>query len=151
MQKFQFRLETLLKYRRMQEEQAQVKFAQATQRLLAEQTVLSDLQAKLETNHALMRQRQQEASLTVEQFLIIQRYEELLKDRIVIQTREVQKAEIQRNQCLEILTGCMQKRKLVEKLKERRWSQYQSEILQEKQKYLDEIGVQTFVREETGW
>lgn len=151
MQKFQFRLETLLKYRRLQEEQAQVKFAQATQKLLAEQAILNDLQAKLEANHLLMRQKQQESSLTVEQFLIIQRYEERLKDRIAIQAQEVKKAEVQRDRCLEILTGCMKKRKLVEKLKERRWTQYQAETLQEEQKYLDEIGVQTFVREETGW
>ncbi|WP_425060858.1 hypothetical protein SCACP_16120 [Sporomusa carbonis] len=147
MKKFRFRLEALLKFRKTQEEQAQIKLAEATSRLQGEQELLGELQNKLVANFALLSRRQQAGSSTIEALKTCSYYIDKIKRDITIQEEQVAKATAYRQECLEELTTAAKQRKLVASLRDKRLDQYYSELLQEEQKILDELGTQVFIRD----
>ncbi len=145
MRPFQFRLETLLKFRRLQEEQAQVKLAEATAQYVAERDRLAALEAELAAHVADYR-RQLAEPVTVAVLKMFRDYNDKLKGDISRQHVRVETAAHRRQECLTALEEAARARKLVEKLREKRLAQYQAEALLEEQKLLDELGLQAFVR-----
>lgn len=146
MKKFQFRLETLLKFRKMQEEQALTKLAEATNRLQKEQELLSDLQNKLSSNLDLLNHEQVKQP-TIETLKTYSNYIDKIKSEITTQIDLVAKAASYRQECLTILEAAIKQRKLVDNLRKKRLEQYKNELLQEEQKILDELGTQAFMRD----
>lgn len=146
MKKFRFRLETLLKFRRMQEEQAQIKLAEATDRLRKEQELLGDLQNKLALNLNRLN-NEQAGQPTIETLKTFSYYIDKIKSEIVAQLEQVAKAKAYRQECLTILEAAIKQRKLVDNLRKKRLEQYNNELLQEEQKILDELGTQAFMRD----
>lgn len=142
---FQFRLEPLLKFRRIQEEQAQVLLAQATAQYLAARDELVAREERLADHLIFWRQRQQE-SVTVGSLKMLQDYNDKLISDISCQKQNVAAAESFRQECIRGLEEAARARKLVEKLREKRLRQYQAELLREEQKELDELGLQAFIR-----
>jgi flagellar FliJ protein len=145
MQPFNFRLETLLKFRRIQEEQAQIALAQATAAYLAAQEVLTGLEAKLERHTDAFRLRRQER-VTVATLKMFQNYHDRIKEDITNQSIQVESAARLRLECIKKMEEAVKARKLVEKLREKRLRQHNFEVLQEEQKHLDELGLQVFTR-----
>ena len=145
MRPFQFRLETLLKFRRLQEEQTQTRLAQATAAYMAEKERLARLQGELADHIARFRSLQKEP-VTVATLKVFQDYNDKLKGDISHQHIRVAAADQRRRECLAALEEAARARKLVEKLREKRFAQYQTETLQEEQKLLDEMGLQAFTR-----
>ena len=146
MKKFRFRLETLLKFRKMQEEQAQIKLAEATNRLQKEQELLGNLQNKLASNLELLN-TEQAGQPTIEILNIYSYYIEKIKSEITVQMEQVAMAASYRQECLTILEAAIKQRKLVDNLRKKRLEQYNEELLQEEQKILDELGTQAFMRD----
>lgn len=145
MRQFQFRLETLLKFRRMQEEQAQVRLAEATALYVAERDRLAALEAELAAHVADYRRTLSEP-VTVAVLKTFRDYNDKLKGDISLQHVRVETAAHRRQECLTALEEAARARKLVEKLREKRLAQYQAEALLEEQKLLDELGLQAFAR-----
>ncbi|HWQ61249.1 MAG TPA: flagellar export protein FliJ [Negativicutes bacterium] len=145
MRPFQFRLETLLKFRRLQEEQAQIRLAEATAAFVAEQELLAALEDDLSGHVADYRRRMREP-VTVSTLKMLRDYYDKLKGDIACQQERVDAAAQKRRECLAVLEEAAKARKLVEKLKEKRLAQYQAEALLEEQKLLDELGLQAFSR-----
>jgi len=145
MKKFQFRLETLLKFRKMEEEQAQIKMTEASISLYKEQDLLNQLQNKLVVSLDLLSQ-EQSGSPTIEILKTFGYYIDKIKREIIGQQEQVAKAETYRQECLIALEVAMKQRKLVDNLREKRLAQYHTELLQEEQKVLDELGTQAFMR-----
>ncbi|MDR7865456.1 MAG: flagellar export protein FliJ [Sporomusaceae bacterium] len=145
MRPFQFRLETLLKLRRMQEEQAQIKLAEATAQYVAEREALAALEAEL-ADHVAEYRRTLSEPVTVAVLKMFRDYNDKLKGDISLQHIRVESAAHRRQECLAALEEAARARKLVEKLREKRLAQYQAEALLEEQKLLDELGLQAFVR-----
>lgn len=146
MKKFRFRLETLLKFRKMQEEQAQLKLAEATNRLLTEREVLGGLHSKLTFNLDLLN-KEQTSNPTIETLKTFSYYIDKIKSDIITQQDQVTKATAYRQECLYVLEAAIKQRKLVDNLREKRLEQYNNEVLQEEQKILDELGTQAYVRD----
>lgn len=146
MQSFKFRLETLLKFRKMQKEQAQITFWQATNQFRIEKEKLNSLQGKLLENINLLRTFQQRL-LSVETFKSFQYYFDKMKEEIHKQEESVRSADEYRQNCLSILEDSMKNCKVVEKFREKKFQNYQVELIKEEQKMLDEIGLQLYVRE----
>lgn len=145
MQKFKFRLEALLKVRLMEEEQAQVKVAEATQLSNIEKSLLNDISVKLAANLTDIRNKRQQLP-TVDTLNILQLYDDKLRvDRSQQQSR-LEDAENYRQQCIRQLEIAIQQRKLVEKLRDKKLSEFNFSINQEEQKSLDEIGIQLYTR-----
>ncbi len=145
MRPFQFRLETLLKFRRMQEEQAQIKLAEATAQYVAEREALAALETEL-AGHVADYRRTLAEPVTVAVLKTFRDYNDKLKGDISLQHIRVESAAHRRQECLTALEEAARARKLVEKLREKRLAQYQAEALLEEQKLLDELGLQAFVR-----
>jgi len=146
MKKFQFRLETLLRYREITEEQAQAIFAQADMIFRHEKSLLEKLEAILaDTIEALY--RKQEKSITADELHQYSSYIVATENKISIQTRKVISAEKHRLDCLKKLEESMKDRKLVENLRTKQLEKHYIEFLREEQKYLDEIGTQASTRD----
>lgn len=145
MKKFRFRLETLLKFRKMQEEQAQIKLAEATDRLRKAQELLNDLQNTLALNLDRLND-EQAGQPTIEKLKTFSYYIDKIKSEIIAQREQVAKETEYRQECLILLEAAIQQRKLVDNLRKKRLEQYNNELLQEEQKILDELGTQAFMR-----
>jgi flagellar FliJ protein len=146
MQSFKFRLETLLKFRKMQKEQVQIVFWQATNQFRIEKEELSRLEGKLFENISFLRTFQQKP-LCIETFQTFQYYFDKIKEDISKQKECVIRAEEHRQKCLRALEEAVKNHKLVEKFREKKLQNYQIEVIKEEQKMLDEIGLQLYVRE----
>ena len=149
MKRFRFRLETLLKFRKLQEEQAQINLAEAMDRLRQERERLMALEQTLAVNTDVLRQCQQEGS-TVEILKLYQNYLDKIKRDIVAQKAVVARADEHHRNCLRLMEDAMKKRKVVENLKERRRQQHEEEELREEQGLLDEMGIQLYTRGRVG-
>ncbi|QDR80491.1 flagellar export protein FliJ [Sporomusa termitida] len=146
MKKFRFRLETLLKFRQMQEDQAQVRLAEATESWQQEQAQLAGLHDNLAANLALFSQQQSTGSLPVETLKIFSDYTDKINRMISDQQIQVAKAASRRQECLSVLERAIQQRQLVSNLREKCLDRYKEELLQDEQKILDELGTQAFGR-----
>lgn len=146
MRPFQFRLETLLKFRRMQEEQAQVRLAEATAAYVAERDRLDALETKL-AEHVENYRRVQDEPVSITTLKLCRDYNDRLIGDISHQRVRVSTAEARRMDCIAALEEAAKARKLVEKLRDKRLAQYQAEALLEEQKLLDELGLQAYSRQ----
>ncbi|SFL72109.1 flagellar export protein FliJ [Pelosinus propionicus] len=147
MKSFKFRLETLLKFRKMQKEQAQILFWQATNQFRIEKEKLSNLEEDVLRNMNLLRNFQQ-TLLSIETFKSFQHYFDKMKTEIQQQKDSVKRADEYRLECLKKLEDAVKGHTIVEKFREKKIQDYQAELLKEEQKILDEIGLQLYVREE---
>lgn len=148
MQRFHFRLETLLKYRGMQQEQSQVKFAEAVLKLQAEQEKLAGLNNKLADSLKLFCEKQLRHELVnAQDFQMYSNFFEQVKTMISTQQEKVNTAEAYRYECLLALEEAVKSYKLVERLKEKRLLEYRAEFLHEEQKQLDEMASQRYAKE----
>jgi flagellar FliJ protein len=143
MRKFQFRLQTLLKLREIQEKQAKVALAEATNRLLGEKKTLREFEDQLTKSFDLFRLEQKQKS-TVDMLKMFHNYFDKMKEDIHKQQMAVTNAEQCRLECLQLLEKAMKSRQLVEKFHEKRLDEYNAEVLREEQKLLDEIGIQIY-------
>ncbi|MBP2662593.1 MAG: flagellar export protein FliJ [Firmicutes bacterium] len=145
MKKFRFRLETLLKFRKMEEEQAQIKMTEASMRLYKEQEFLNQFQNKLLGSLTLLSE-EHAGSPTIETLKTFSYYIDKIKKDIIFQQEQIVKAEAYRQECLVVLEAAMKQRKLVDNLRKKQLEQYNIELLQDEQKVLDELGTQAFMR-----
>lgn len=146
MQSFKFSLEALLNFRKMRKEQVQIIFWQATNQYSIEKEKLAGMKGKLLENLSLLRTLQQQP-LSIEIFQSFQYYFDKIEKDISKQRECVMRAEEYRQQCLHNLEEAVKNHKLVEKFREKKFQNYQVEVIKEEQKMLDEIGLQLYVRE----
>ena len=147
MQRFQFRLESLLKYRKLQTDQAQAELGQAT---VEWQNQLSALNTLFEKNDQLSEHLRdiQQTPILVDDLVSCHEYGQILRNKLNQQKETVRIAEQYCDECRQRLSESLKRQKLVEKIKEKRWSQFNEELLRQEQKELDEIGLQLHVRGE---
>ena len=145
MQKFRFKLQRLLDFRKIREEQAEAEFAKATRVFLHEKELLRQLETKLADAFSRLKLEQEKSSslLTLKLF---QDYIDTTREGIKLQAVKVAAAADRRQQCLRKLEEAARKRKGVESLKEKKLQQYHEEVLQEEQAFLDELSGQRYIR-----
>lgn len=146
MKPFRFRLETLLDFRKMQKEQSQIAFLQATDQLRIDKELLTELEGRLaESGEGFNARRQQ--PLPIEVFKSFRYYFDKISKEIDKQNQCVIQSIKKRQDCLAKLTEAERKHKIVEKFREKKLEHYQIEALSEEQKLLDEIGLQIYIRD----
>jgi flagellar FliJ protein len=145
MQKFRFKLQRLLDFRKIREEQAEAEFAKATRVFLHEKEQLRQLESNLSDTFDRLKQEQEKHSslLTLKLF---QDYIDTTREGIKLQAVKVAAAADRRQQCLRKLEEAARKRKGVESLKEKKLQQYHEEALKEEQAFLDELSGQRYIR-----
>jgi len=149
MKPFRFRLKALLEYRKLQEEQLQLKLTHALEKhkkaLEEMQQLVNDRDATME----LLRQKQKHG-IAIEEFKLFQNYLDKLSGDVQKQCLNVEKTRNLYHEQQKFLLEAARKRKIVEKFKEKRFKQYYAEHLQEEQKMLDEVSTQVFIRQKAG-
>ena len=145
MQKFRFKLQRLLDFRKIREKQAEAEFAKATRVFLHEKEQLRQLETNLSDTFDRLKQEQEKHSslLTLKLF---QDYIDTTREGIKLQAVKVAAAADRRQQCLRKLEEAARKRKGVESLKEKKLQQYHEEALKEEQAFLDELSGQRYIR-----
>ena len=146
MKPFRFRLETLLDFRKIQKEQAQVVFLKANDQLRREKQLLADFKDKLADNMELLRVSQQQ-SLSIEKLKFFQYYFDKINNDIVKQKESIVQANQYCQECLQNLAEAEKNHKIVEKFREKKLQNYQIEAINEEQKLLDEIGLQIYTKD----
>ena len=146
MKPFRFRLETLLNFRKIQKEEAQIAFLQASNELRTEKEKLADFKARLVENIILLQELQQQA-LSIEMFKSFQYYFDKINIDIIQQSQVILKKEEHCRLCLQALAEAERNYKIVEKFREKKIAHYHFEAMAEEQKILDEIGLQIYTRE----
>lgn len=145
MQKFRFKLQRLLDFRKIREEQAEAEFAKATRVFLHEKEQLRQLETNLSDTFDRLKQEQEKHS-SLMTLKLFQDYIDTTREGIKLQAVKVAAAADRRQQCLRKLEEAARKRKGVESLKEKKLQQYHEEALKEEQAFLDELSGQRYIR-----
>ncbi len=145
MKKFVFRLEALLKIRRMKEDEAKQAVTEAIHRYLVEEKKLRELIAKKEDccNQFKRKQNDIQTIETLKNYLF---YIDKISEDVESQKIMLQIADKEKKNALKILVEASRERDLLDKLKEKQYDEYRNEILKQEQDLLDEQGLQAFMK-----
>jgi len=146
MKRFQFRLETVLRVRKRAKEQAQLRFAEATQLWEQEKQKLAKVQQSY-TIHAAQFQENLREPLPVEMLKFFRYSFDKISSEVTRQTVCEEEAAMVRQQRLQELQDAARQLEAVTQLRRLQWEQHmQAELLAEQQT-LDEIGLQRYGKE----
>ena len=147
MKKFKFQLETLLKVTKRKKDDAEQKFAEASRKLEELRARLQVLLRELAEGQAEFANKTSEGkTITVDIIMMYNSFFNWKRVQIEQQQDLILKATQDKQQKLQTLMKLMTYLKSIEQLKERRFNEYNAELLAEEQKLLDEIGLQLSMR-----
>ncbi|NPV71236.1 MAG: flagellar export protein FliJ [Firmicutes bacterium] len=144
MKRFAFRLERVLKVRETVLSTRQVALAGAQFRLGQEEETLAAVTGTLRRSESQFRKAASGAAAPW-RLALASRYVRFLEFEEDKQQVEVEKARDQVEICRQRLIEARQETRILEKLKDKRFGSYVSEVLKEDQSTLDEIGVTSYV------
>ncbi len=145
MQRFHFKLQKLLEYRKIREEQAQAEFAKATRVFLLEKEKMQQMEATLVKTFDLLKAEQGKPSSLL-MLKMFQDYIDRTREGIRLQAVKVAAAADRRQSCLRLFEEASRKRKVVDNLRAKKLEQYQAEVLHEEQSFLDDLAGQRYIR-----
>ena len=147
MKKFKFQLETLLKVTKRKKEDAELKFAEVSRRLEEEQKKLEILLKEMKQGQIEYAELTGEGKrVTIGVIMTYNAFFNWKRQQIEEQQRTILKTNNEKQKRLKELMKLMTYLKSIEQLKEKRFREYNEEVLFEEQKMLDEIGLQLYVR-----
>ena len=145
MKRFHFKLQKLLDYRKIREEQAQAEFAKATRVFLLEKEKLRRLEKTLTETFDLFKAEQGKPS-SLMMLKMFQDYIDRTREEIRHQAVQVAAAADRRQRCLRLFEEASRRRKVVENLREKKLQQHIEEMLKEEQTFLDDLAGQRYIR-----
>lgn len=145
MRRFSFSLEPVLRYRTQAEQQRRRELAEAQQAVLEQQDELQNLVLSEQGQMSEMRLIHG-GPLDVPLLLRFQQYLHHLARRIEESVQQLKKRMETREERRLVLVAASKQRRVLERLRERRWQEYQLELGREEQRMLDEIGAGAYVR-----
>lgn len=140
---FKFRLQTVLEYRKIIEEKMQVRFSETARRLDLENRRLEGIRQERCNMVGILKGLQESARPVKDITLIVNYIDEL-------RTRENRQREVVFDVSKELetkrkdLVESVQKRKILEKLKEKDLEAYHSRLAEQDRKVMDEMGINRF-------
>ncbi|MBW1702549.1 MAG: flagellar export protein FliJ [Deltaproteobacteria bacterium] len=142
---YKFNLEPVLNQRKFVEENLQKELAVLKKLLAGEKKMLATF--KSEENEVLGElQQRKEESITISDILLYVSFIEQLSRDIEKQEERVLDAEKRFDQKREDVIEAMKKRKILEKLKEKRLKLYQQKVIKNERDFLNEVGINMFNR-----
>jgi len=142
---YRFKLQSLLKHRRHQEEICQKEMAEAQRNLTDAQEKLRCLKKIKRENIQKLQARQKELH-NVSSIIISINYIEKLSRDVAAQMEQVGRASEKVTQKRHHLIAIMKKRKMLEKLKEKDRLEYQQKMMQAERKINDEVAATRHIR-----
>jgi flagellar FliJ protein len=140
---YQFNLEPLLNHRRYQEEVLQKELAVLKIRLVAEKEKLGILRQKKRKYLLQLQKKQSEGCPASEIKLYVDFVDQLAKETEA-QKQNVLKAERHFNLKRQDLIAAMKKRKILDRLNEKRLQAYEQEQLKKERNFMDEVASHQF-------
>lgn len=142
---FTFKFQSVWNYRQVMEEQKQVEFAEGKRQLEQEQLILAEIR---EEKAELMRQlkEMQKMVFNAAEISLYLTYHEFYQEKEAIQLEMVHKADAEVACRRTALMEAMQKRKIMDKLNEKKFHEYQKELTGSERQSNDETAVTRFVR-----
>lgn len=146
MKRFVFKLQKLLdirvhKEKRIKNELAKAQFERNTIFFKRE-----GYSRELESGRAKMAEDLKNSVLSGETLQMYQRYFNRLKEQISHKDAEIRSADERIAVINERLIEARKERRILERLKENQWKEYQYEVRKEEQEFFDEVGVSAFLR-----
>ncbi|MBU1782301.1 flagellar export protein FliJ [bacterium] len=145
MPRFRFRLQRLLEVRKHFEELLISELAVSKRRYLNEEEVLNSLKELVGVNLKRLKKKQERIT-SVEEIILSYHYLHQLDHQIIIQKESLKKIQEEINLITEKLIKASQKKKVVEKLKERRLDEHKKLLEKIEQGVLDEVGINLYLR-----
>jgi len=142
MRKFQFNLEKILELRKYDEQQWEIKLGQATGRCNA-------LKKKIEERRSSRKRTFNQRHLDtgdMRMFMYVENYTHRMDQEITELRAELEQAEKERKGVQEKFLEVSKKRKILDKLKERKQQVYYKQQEKQEQKVLDEISSAQYAR-----
>jgi len=143
--RFRFRLQRLLEVRKHFEELLISELAVSKRRYLNEEEVLNSLKELVGVNLKRLKKKQERIT-SVEEIILSYHYLHQLDHQIIIQKESLKKIQEEINLITEKLIKASQKKKVVEKLKERRLNEHKKLLEKIEQGVLDEVGINLYLR-----
>lgn len=138
-QKFKFELESLLEFRRQEEQTSKQAY------LLALQSVNEAKQAIAN----LLNNKNEMFNYSSNRVNLLQMHRQYLREidnQLIVLNERQQQCEMKVKEAMTGLIDKQKNRKVIEKLYEKRLVEYQIELRKNEQQFLDEIGTQNFMR-----
>lgn len=147
MKLFNFKLQTALDLKLKQEDQQKQLMGKLQQRYQEQMDLLNRFEERLLYLQKQLRAQQRE-SLKLPKIKTYEDYMPVLNGRIEQQSTQVEKILAEIHKAREVLVNLMQERKVLEKLKVKKFEEYQKQLLAEEQKIIDEMATRTFLNKE---
>lgn len=144
MQKFKFRLQTVLDQRKAIEDKLLGELGELRYREQEEFAKLESLHRELK---GLWQRVTSKPSCTLAELRDADAYAQALADDIKVQELTIENLRRQIDEKLAEVVEASKDRKLIEKLKEKHYKEYQREVAAVEQKFLDELASVRFARE----
>jgi flagellar protein FliJ len=142
MAKFLFQLEGVLRHRQHVEREKQRAFAQRSAVVAALTKELREMDRQLQTATSDLRQNRLTGAIDLSFLAAHRRYALSMQRRAIEQARKIAQAQQLAEAAQAELVAAARDRKIIEKLRERRYSQWQAEQARKEAVQLDEIGIQ---------
>lgn len=140
---FKFRLQAVLEYRKTMEERTLLRFSEAARRLDAEKRQL-DLLEQEKCNLVGILKGLQENATPVENIALLAGYIGELQARGNRQREIIYEVSMELDEKRRELMECVQKRKMLEKLREKHLEDYRQNLAVYDRKVMDEMGITRF-------
>lgn len=148
MKPFEFKLQTALNLKQKEEDRVKEDLQRLTARrseAVEKLAVLVDELCQLEDRL----RRHQEDRVDVAEIKRCLNYLPVMRDRIMRQEEIIRQIENEMDKTRQLLVEIMRRRKVLEKLKEKHYAQYQLEVSREEQKIIDEMATNGYNRKES--
>ena len=140
---FRFNLEQVLNFRRQVEESKEFGLAQARRVMQQEEDRLSFFEDRRDHYQRELVERQKEG-VSPREVVIYNAYTAFLKEKIELQIEAVESARKQVEERKEELLAARKDRKILDRLRSRKYEVFLAEMRREEMKHLDEVAVTRF-------
>lgn len=147
MKPFAFKLQTALNIKLKEEEKVKEELHQQTARRLETLDLLAVLEEELGKLEDRLRGHQ-DTRVDVDEIRRCLDYLPVIREKILRQKECIRQIEAEIDRIRQTLVELMRKRKVLEKLKERHYAQYQAEVNREEQKIIDEMATNSYYRKD---
>lgn len=146
MKRFQFKLQTLLDIRIAREKEIQNELSRLINIQNLERIKQEDYRRRIATEHEKFNQKIKDGEYSYSVALMFERFVDFANKVIVNAQKRIESMEPEIQSVREKLLEASKERKVIEKLKEKRWEEYLYELNRETQKENDDINQKMYVQ-----
>lgn len=145
MKQFQFRLQKVMETTQTREEIKKRELAKAMGILMDNETLMDNMLRELEDHLNHYTSCRQRSTLRVSELRTMSNYTEKMRQEIQIQTKKIAQLNEAVRQHREKLLEITKDKKVLEKLKDKRYEEFKKKLRSMEQKFMDEVSARAYV------